>query len=88
MVLGTVPESTDFIGSSCMGGHFPRDGPFPTSIPGSPPSEVRVAKHTKGLGCGAVVRGQNWSGGLGNMVRVMETGLGYVGCIFRQKPVA
>lgn len=28
MVLGTVPESNDFIGSSCMGGHFPRDGHF------------------------------------------------------------
>ena len=26
MVLGTAPESTDFIRSSCVGGHFPREG--------------------------------------------------------------
>lgn len=28
MAAGKVPESTDIIGSSCVGGHFPRDRHF------------------------------------------------------------
>lgn len=33
-------------------------------------------KYTKGLGCGVVVRGQNWSGDSENMARVMEVEVG------------
>lgn len=37
-----------------------------------------MAKHTKSLGRGVVIRGQNSSGVLENMARVMEAGLGCV----------